>query len=441
MRKITTSSPFAMVTPIQSRHNEPTNTRSGIVDLTQDVKSGFTLVFNYYFPLEMNIAKYAITKLADILPEAKVHNSVKWSDPPSTTSIPTAYDERTKVFNNVMITSDIGMLSGVNFHQPPEFRVELQATTQEKLEELERQYTNCLENSNFYIGNCLKLTRSSIIDFIPTPKKKFEDVIINSDVFEEYKNTSVDFLLTPEMHEVCKKRRIILYGPPGTGKTSLISATFNYLAPRNITCLVISELPNSFSVSELFSFVMKYLTPVFVVIEDLDLIGMDRNIGISPHISQLLALFDGIEEVDKPAVFCSTTNRIEVLDKAITRPCRVDRLFNIAELTEIEMDSLFRRLLNCPIPTKLKGKKLTGSHVQEIADTAKLLSKKNGHDYTHYIEKAVDIVTSHFSIIPNKSNVGFSSNQPDVYLDNGVEEKMPQEVHVEKRNMEAFERE
>jgi SpoVK/Ycf46/Vps4 family AAA+-type ATPase len=165
------------------------------------------------------------------------------------------------------------------------------------------------------------------------------------------------------------------------------------------------------SIEEIFDFIMEYLAPAYIVFEDVDLIGFDRNMGSNPVIGRLLALFDGIEEIDRAVVFCSTTNRAEALDAAFTRPCRVDRKFHLDYLTLEDMNSLFKLLLDVPVPDILKDKKLTGSHIQEIADTAKLMAKKNGGNIKVHVDEAVSIVLEHFQLSTGAA-LGFSSSGP-----------------------------
>jgi SpoVK/Ycf46/Vps4 family AAA+-type ATPase len=231
--------------------------------------------------------------------------------------------------------------------------------------------------------------------------------------------------MNPDMQEVCKKRRVLLYGPPGTGKTSLIASTFNFLSQSNITCISLNDVDSMrMSIEEIFSFIMKFLAPAFIVFEDIDLLGFDRNTGMNPLIGRLLALFDGIEEADKAVVFCSTTNRFDVLDKAFTRPCRVDRKFQIDCLTDVELDQLFQLLLKVDATAILKGKKLTGSHVQEISDTAKLLAKKNSGDPIAHVDEATKIVLEHFYLSSASGKVGFETREENEKI--AVEEREAQ---------------
>ena len=92
-------------------------------------------------------------------------------------------------------------------------------------------------------------------------------------------------------------------------------------------------------------------------------------------------------------------------------------------MSDVEMDSLCKILLNVSLPERLKGmKKITGSHIQEIADTAKLLSKQNGGNPTKHIDHAVETVLEHFDIIQGNGTIGFSSGE--------MKDEAPSELQV-----------
>ncbi len=389
-----------------------------IEDLTQGHKSPHSLSFTFFL-LEINIARYALTMLSKKFGECSVADATAWGDAPSSWTVETSNGKWTKVYNNVIIYTQKGVCSGIYYARDKYYRVELLADTPEKLKELKDMFTNCLENSNFYKGNCVKFLKNGLA-FMPIPKRTFNDVIISDKIMAEYSTTVIDFLSDEKMQEICKKRRVLLYGPPGTGKTSLISATFNDLTKKGITCVSLNEIISmEMSVEEVFDFILHYLAPAFIVFEDIDLFGIDRDIGVSPIIGKLLAIYDGVEDIKKAVVMCSTTNRAEILDKAFVRPCRVDRKFCLETLNDEGMNNLFKLLLNIPLPKELVGQKLTGSHIQEIADSAKLLAKKAGKDPKEYVDEAVKTVMEHFQIIQSKT-VGFGMETSDL-----IEEDKP----------------
>jgi len=121
------------------------------------------------------------------------------------------------------------------------------------------------------------------------------------------------------------KKGLLFYGPPGTGKTH----TVHYLAGAlkgHTTLLITAEqvglLPEYMQLARL-------LQPSIVVIEDVDLVGTDRDqvdAGCgSVVLHALLNEMDGLRQ-DAEVLFILTTNRPQVLETALaSRPGRVDQ--------------------------------------------------------------------------------------------------------------------
>ena len=132
---------------------------------------------------------------------------------------------------------------------------------------------------------------------------------------------------------------VLLYGPPGCGKTLLAKAVARESNATFIR-LVASELAQKFIgegarlVREVFSLARRK-APAIVLIDEIDAIAAKRlDIGTSGEreihrtLTQLLAELDGFDPLDNVKVI-ATTNRIDVLDPAILRPGRFDRLIEI----------------------------------------------------------------------------------------------------------------
>jgi len=207
-----------------------------------------------------------------------------------------------------------------------------------------------------------------------------------------------------------------------THNTTLISALFNHLLNKKVTCIfVTSDSFRRFSVDDVFSFINKYLAPAILVFEDIDLVGYDRKFGISSVIGPLLSSLSGIEAPRKPIVVVGTTNRIGSLDKAMTRPCRFDRKLHIDYPKEEELKELFEKFSGKPAPKKLlEQKKLTGAHVKEICNTAQLLALQNKGRFEDYVDQAIDTVVESFHVGAG-DQIGFKPTYPGE-LDYGEEE-------------------
>lgn len=132
---------------------------------------------------------------------------------------------------------------------------------------------------------------------------------------------------------------VLLYGPPGTGKTILAKAV---AASTNSTFIEIvgSELVQKFIgegaklVKEVFD-LAREKAPAIIFIDEIDSLAAKRiEIGTSGErevqrtFMQLLAELDGFENLDNVKLI-GATNRKDILDPAILRPGRLDRLIHV----------------------------------------------------------------------------------------------------------------
>ena len=145
---------------------------------------------------------------------------------------------------------------------------------------------------------------------------------------------------------------ILLYGPSGTGKTVLAKAV---AASTNSTFIQIvgSELVQKFIgegaklVKDIFN-LAREKAPSIVFIDELDSIAAERvDIGTSGErevqrtFMQLLNELDGFKPLDNVKII-GATNRIDILDHAILRPGRLDRLLYIPLPNDIGRREIFK---------------------------------------------------------------------------------------------------
>ncbi len=132
---------------------------------------------------------------------------------------------------------------------------------------------------------------------------------------------------------------VLLYGPPGTGKT-LIAKAVAREANATFIRVVASEFVQKFIgegariVREVFSLARKK-APAIIFIDEIDAIGAKRlDIGTSGErevqrtLMQLLAEIDGFNDLYNVRIIAAT-NRIDILDPALLRPGRFDRIIEI----------------------------------------------------------------------------------------------------------------
>ncbi|TDA27982.1 MAG: proteasome-activating nucleotidase [Archaeoglobi archaeon] len=149
-------------------------------------------------------------------------------------------------------------------------------------------------------------------------------------------------MLKPELFKevgIEPPKGVLLYGPPGTGKTLLAKAVANQTKATFIR-VVGSEFVQKFIgegarlVREVFQ-LAKEKAPSIIFIDELDAIAAKRTSSdtsgdreVQRTMMQLLAELDGFDPRGDVKVI-GATNRIDILDPAILRPGRFDRIIEV----------------------------------------------------------------------------------------------------------------
>jgi cell division protease FtsH len=170
------------------------------------------------------------------------------------------------------------------------------------------------------------------------PKVTFDDVADAKEAKEELKEI-VDYLKNPQKYALIGARvpkGVLLVGPPGTGKTLLARAIAGEAGVPFIS-ISGSEFVEMFvgvgaaRVRDLFEKAKK-LAPAIVFIDEIDAVGRVRGAGIGgghdereQTLNQLLVEMDGFEP-GTGIIVLAATNRPDILDPALLRPGRFDRI-------------------------------------------------------------------------------------------------------------------
>lgn len=149
-------------------------------------------------------------------------------------------------------------------------------------------------------------------------------------------------LTSPELFKkvgITPPKGILLVGPPGCGKTLLAKAVANQTDATFIR-MVGSELAQKYigeggrMVRELFS-LAKDKSPSIIFLDEIDAIGAKRLDGstsgdreVQRTLMQLLAELDGFDALEDVKIIAAT-NRPDILDDALLRPGRFDRIITI----------------------------------------------------------------------------------------------------------------
>jgi proteasome regulatory subunit len=149
-------------------------------------------------------------------------------------------------------------------------------------------------------------------------------------------------LISPELFVkvgIEAPKGILLVGPPGCGKTLIAKAVANHTDATFIR-MVGSELAQKYigeggrMVRELFS-LAKEKSPAIIFLDEIDAIGAKRLDGstsgdreVQRTLMQLLAELDGFDSLENVKIIAAT-NRPDILDDALLRPGRFDRVIEI----------------------------------------------------------------------------------------------------------------
>jgi transitional endoplasmic reticulum ATPase len=176
---------------------------------------------------------------------------------------------------------------------------------------------------------------------VEVPTVKWEDIGGLADVKLELQEAVEWPLKYPEVFEhldAKPPKGILLYGPPGTGKTLLAKAVANE-SEANFISVKGPELLSKWvgeserAVREIFR-KAKQAAPSIIFFDEIDSIAPVRGGGYGDShvtervISQLLTEMDGLEEL-RGVVVIAATNRPDIIDPALLRPGRFDKLLYV----------------------------------------------------------------------------------------------------------------
>ena len=205
-------------------------------------------------------------------------------------------------------------------------------------------------------------------------------------------------LVQPHLFEkvgITPPKGVLLVGPPGCGKTLLAKAVANHTDATFIR-MVGSELAQKYigeggrMVRELFS-LAKEKSPSIIFLDEIDAIGAKRLDGstsgdreVQRTLMQLLAELDGFDAL-KDVKIIAATNRPDILDDALLRPGRFDRVIEIPLPEDDSRLSILKVHLNGMNTKKLslqrvveKTKGYSGAELKAICVEAGMVAIRSG---------------------------------------------------------------
>ncbi|MDO8627973.1 MAG: AAA family ATPase, partial [Candidatus Diapherotrites archaeon] len=207
---------------------------------------------------------------------------------------------------------------------------------------------------------------------VEVPNIRWENIGALEEVKRELK-IFVEWPLTnPEAYKkmgIKPSKGVLLYGPPGTGKTLLAKAVATE-SEANFISIKGPELLSKFvgeserGVRKIFRRA-RQVSPVIIFFDEIDSIASSRgrssDSGVNERVvAQLLTEIDGIEEM-KDVFIIAATNRPDLVDPALLRPGRIDKLIEVKAPDEKGRNEILKiHTKNVPMDKDVKLEEIAG---------------------------------------------------------------------------------
>ena len=232
-------------------------------------------------------------------------------------------------------------------------------------EEISKDILFKLEISKDDFAQGLKVVRPSAMRefLVEVPNIRYSDI----GGLEDIKNNLIEMVEWPLKHPEAFKRLgitapsgILLYGPPGTGKTLLAkavatetSSNFIYIKGPEIINKYVGESEKA--IRKIFQ-KARQNSPCILFFDEFDAIaatrlGKDKS-SAGTIVNQILTEIDGLEDLINVKILAAT-NRPGLIDPALLRPGRFDKLVLIDTPDEKARESIFEiNLKKTPVKAK-----------------------------------------------------------------------------------------
>ncbi len=227
---------------------------------------------------------------------------------------------------------------------------------------------------------------------IEIPTNTWEDVGGLEKVRQEILETVEWPLTQPEKFKkmgIHPPKGILLYGPPGTGKTLIAKAVANETAANFISIRGPQLLSKWVGESEkairnIFK-KAKQVSPSIIFFDEIDAIapirGSETNRAVERMVNQLLTEIDGLEVLED-VIIIAATNRPDIIDPALIRSGRFDRMVLLESPSKTGRFEIFKiHTRNTPLSSDVDFEELkevtegyTGADIEAVCREAVMLA-------------------------------------------------------------------
>jgi len=228
-------------------------------------------------------------------------------------------------------------------------------------------------------------------------------------------------------------RGILLYGPPGTGKTLLAKAVAkeseaNFIQVKGPSLLSMWVGKSEEGMRKVFERA-RQVAPCIIFFDEIDALAGRRGIEVGTKVTervlnQMLAEMDGLEDLNDILVI-GATNRPDMLDPALLRPGRFDRILLVSSTDEKGRERILNiHTKDMPIKNKEKlieeiAKKTdgyTGADLESVVREAAMLALRESMDSKEVKKKHFDEALKKIKPSVTKSTIGAYKKIEEAFL-------------------------
>jgi proteasome-associated ATPase len=228
------------------------------------------------------------------------------------------------------------------------------------------------------------------------------------EVFQDMAGEILLHLAHPEVvaaHALEAVKGILLTGPPGCGKTSLVRALASYLREHSGLKVRLLLFPPGAHRGPLYGTTEERIRRMFahakrvaeqegcyvcLFVDDMDQLGSREDSSVNAIDSRMIPVFlqefEALRSVNR-IMLLAATNRPDILDEALTRAGRIDRVFRIPRPGRSAAREIFRKYLLPGLPYRVDGAQ--GAEAAEILTEHALSALYAEHGDLHVLGQLV----------------------------------------------------